>query len=453
MSIIQFIRILWAHRMLTVLTTVATVIGAVIAILVVPPSYEGKTRVMLNTLKPDPVTGEMMQNAAMRTFITTQTELIRDIGVAGQAVDQLGWLSNPEAIRQYNGSGGQDNDLRRAMAQRIIDRTRVDIVTGTNILEITFRAATPDEARAMGNALRDAYVESTLNARRREAARNADWYTQQAVKERDLLGKADSAKTAYEKEAGIVMQDEKTDVETARLRALSQQPGLNAPMIAPAASQNSAASIQLAQLDAEIAQASKTLGPNHPQMIQMHAQRAALAKVVADDQAAQRSAATAAARAMNSGTGALDAAVRQQTTRVIANRDKIERLNELQAEVNRHREQMEKSLARAGELRQEAAVADSGITVLSEAVTPRQPSFPNKPLIFFGSIALGGALGLFLSLILELLRRRVRGSEDLQHAIEAPLLAVISTNSADGKAKRTSARKTLKPSRARAATA
>lgn len=451
MSIIQFLRIMWARRMLTLLTTVATVVGAVIAILIIPPSYEGKTRVMLNTLKPDPVTGQMMQNAAMRTFITTQTELIKDIGVAGQAVDQLGWLSNPEAIRQYSGSKGTDNDLRRAMAQRIIDRTKVDVVLGTNILELSFRAATPDEARSMANALRDAYVESTLNARRRDAARNADWYTQQAVKERDLLGKADAAKTQYEREAGIVMQDEKTDVETARLRALAAQPGLNAPMIAPTVAQSSAAAVQLAQLDAEIAQASKTLGPNHPQMIQLKSQRAGLAKVVADDQAAARSASAAAVHAMSSSAGALDAAVRQQTTRVIANRDKIERLNELQAEVNLHREQMEKSLARAGELRQEAAVADSGITVLSEAVTPHNPSFPNVPLIGFGSVGLGAALGLFLSLILELLRRRVRGSEDLEHAIDAPLLAIISTHRSDRKVKPARAGKALKPGRARAA--
>jgi capsular polysaccharide biosynthesis protein len=114
---------------------------------------------------------------------------------------------------------------------------------------------------------------------------------------------------------------------------------------------------------------------------------------------------------------------------------------------------MEKSLQRAGELRQEAAVADSGITVLSEAVTPRSPSFPNKPLIFFGSIALGGALGLFLSLIMELLRRRVRGSEDLEHAIDAPLLAVISTLRPDRKVKPGRVGKALRPSRARAAAA
>jgi polysaccharide biosynthesis transport protein len=83
-------------------------------------------------------------------------------------------------------------------------------------------------------------------------------------------------------------------------------------------------------------------------------------------------------------------------------------------------------LARASDLRQEAAVADSGVTVLSEAITPQDPSFPKKPLIFGGALVLGAAMGLALSLLLELLRRRVRGVEDLQNGIEPPLLAVIS---------------------------
>jgi len=428
MSMIQFLRILWAHRLIPVLTTGATLIGATIAVLVIPPSYEGTTRVMLNVLKPDPVTGEVVANANARTYVTTQTELIKDVGVAGQAVESLGWLSDPEAIRGYGANVASDGDLRRALAQRIIDRTRVEIVPGTNILAISFRAPSANEARAMANALREAYVATTLENRRRDAARNADWFIQQAAKERELLSKADAAKTAFEKEAGIVMQDEKVDIETARLRALALQAGVSAPVMAAPAPQSSAASLQLAQLDAQLAQASRTLGPNHPTMVQMREQRAQLAKIAAQDEAAGRQAAAAAARAVQASSGALESAVRRQTERVIANRDKIEKLNELQVQVNLHREQLDKSLARAGELRQEAAVADSGVTLLSEAVTPKDPAFPKKPLIFGGALALGAGLGLLLALIIELVSRRVRGADDLANALDVPLLAVISTS-------------------------
>src|SRR5436190_3652459 len=98
MSIIQFLRILWAYRLLTVLTTAAMLIGAIVAILVVPARYEASTRVMLDTLKPDQVTGRVRPDADSREFLYTQMELIKDYGVAGQAVDQLGWTSNPEYV-------------------------------------------------------------------------------------------------------------------------------------------------------------------------------------------------------------------------------------------------------------------------------------------------------------------------------------------------------------------
>jgi len=425
MSLFQFLRILWAHRWVTVATTVCTLVGAFVAILIVPPRYEAVSRVMLNILKPDPVTGEIIGGAAQRTYITTQTELIKDYEVAGKAVDQLNWASSPDVITQYQTSNTNGMDIRRWLAARIVASTGVSVVTGTNILEISYRASTPTEAKNMADALRNAYIESTLDTRRREAARTADWYTLQAEKERMLLNAADAAKTAYEKEHGIVMQSDNTDVETARLRALSTQGAVAPAMIAPAMPASSPSAAQLAQLDAMIAQASQNLGPNHPQMVQLRAQRASLAQVVAQELSAARAAAGAAASAAASSSSALQREVAAQTSKVIEKRDKIERLMQLQADVNQRREQYNKSLGRIAELRQEAAIADSGITVLGEAVTPQQPNFPNKPLILGGALGLGFGLGILISLLLELFGRRVRSIEDIQGAVDVPLLAVI----------------------------
>ena len=196
MSIFQFLRILWARRAVTIATTVCTLIGALIAILIVPPRYEGVSRVMLNILKPDPITGEVIGQGA-RTYIQTQTELIKDDEVAGRAVDALGWTSSPDIITQYQTANNQGLDIRQWLAARIIAGTTVEIVGGTNILEIRYRSSTPSEAKAMANALRDAYIQSTLDTRRREASRTADWYEAQAEKERQLLVAADTAKTNF----------------------------------------------------------------------------------------------------------------------------------------------------------------------------------------------------------------------------------------------------------------
>lgn len=424
MSLFQFLRVLWAHRWVTAVTTLCTLAGAIVAILVVPPRYEAVSRVMLNTLKPDPVTGEVIGGPAARTYIATQTELIKDYEVAGKAVDQLNWASSPDVITQYQISGGNGMDIRRWLAQRIVISTTVKVVPGTNILEIGYRASSPTEAKTMADALRNAYIESTLDGRRQEAARNADWYEAQAAKEQALLNAADAAKTAYEKEHGIVMQADNTDVDTARLRALSSQAA--APtMVAPAAPVSSPTAAQLAQLDAAIAQASKTLGPNHPQMVQLRAQRATVAQIVNQEMAAARASVGVAASAASASAAALQREVASQTARVIENREKIERLTQLQSEVNVRRDQYNKSMARVAELRREASVADARITSLGDAATPRSPVFPNKPLIFFGAIGLGFGLGVLISLLLELFGRRVRSVEDIRSAVQAPLLAVV----------------------------
>lgn len=423
MNLFQFLRILWAHRWVTVATTACTLIGAIIAVLIVPPRYEGVSRVMLNILKPDPVTGEVIGGAAARTYIATQTEIIKDDEVAGRAVDALNWASSPDVITQYQTTNNGGADIRRWLAQRIIAGTTVQVVPGTNILEIGYRASTPSEAKSMANALRDAYIESTLDTRRREATRTADWYAVQAEKERALLNAADAAKTAFEKENDVIMQGD-VDVDTARLRALSGQGGA-APMMAPMLPATSPSAPQLAQLDAAIVQASKNLGPNHPQMLQLRAQRATLAQVVAQELAQSRAVAGAAAGAAAASANALQREVDAQTSKVIQKRDKIERLNQLQAEVNLRREQYNKSIARIAELRQEAAVADTGIATLAEAVMPQSPSFPNKPLILGGSLGIGFGLGVLLSLLLELFGRRVRSVEDIRSSIDAPLLAII----------------------------
>jgi polysaccharide biosynthesis transport protein len=101
------------------------------------------------------------------------------------------------------------------------------------------------------------------------------------------------------------------------------------------------------------------------------------------------------------------------------------RLTQLQGEVNLRRDQFNRLTARATDLRQEGAVADTGMSPLGYAVAPSKPTFPNKPLILGGATGLGFAFGILLALLLELFGRKVRGVEDLQNGFDIPLLAVV----------------------------
>ena len=407
MSLAQFWRILWARKFLILGTTIFCFAGGVVALQIVAPRWKAEAHVYLNLLKPDPVTGEVLGPAA-RSYVATQIKLITDYGVAGLAVDKLGWLSDPQMIDQYQRRPQSDTrDFRRWLAQIITDRTKADASDGSNILDITYTGSDPDSAKAGANAVLQAYLDTTVAFRRAEANRNADWYAQQAQKVKADLIAAQTAETNYERENGIVMANDKTDIDSARLTALAMQGDA-----AAVGGNGSGIEAQLAEMDSEIRQASETLGPNHPQLQAMKAKRASLAALLTQD---------SSAKPAKPGTSRVAA----QKALVIGNRDKLAKLQILQSEVDIREDQYNKALAREAEFRQQAGVVDAGMSALGSASVPQSPSYPNRPLVIGGSLGLGLVFGILIALLFELLDRRVRSAEDLRSALGLPVLAVL----------------------------
>src|SRR5437764_15187661 len=104
MSIIQFLRVLWARRLLSILCAVFTVLGGIAVTLLVQPRYEASSRIMMGSLlKPDLVTGKDDTLMRLGPYIDTQVELLKDYRVAAAVADQLGWPSDPRKIAEYQG--------------------------------------------------------------------------------------------------------------------------------------------------------------------------------------------------------------------------------------------------------------------------------------------------------------------------------------------------------------
>lgn len=420
MSIIQFFRIVWAYKVLIASLTLAVFALATVTVYLVQPKYEATSRVMLDIIKPDPVTGQVMSTSWLRAYTKTQIELVKDQQVAKLVVDDLGWAKDPEMQRAYRErKTGTDLDFQRWAAQQVVAGSDARLIQGSNILEISYNASSPERATAVADSLRKGYVEMTLQSRREAARRNAEWYEDQAEKAKGVLFKAEADKAAYERANGVLLQDDKIDVDGARLAALAMQAG--APIMAAPSSQVSVAASSLAQLDAELGEASKSLGPNHPELQRMRVRRELLARQVAQERDASRMAAAAAVSAAQATTGMLE----QQKAKVMAQREKVERARLMQDEIDLRRDQYNKALARAAQLRQEAEVLEAGVVPLASAVTPQSPVFPKKGLTMGAAIPMGAGLGVLLALILELAGRRVRSAQDLQNVIDAPVLAVL----------------------------
>lgn len=419
MSLLQFLRILAARRAIILAAFLSCVLVAFTISRLVPPRYQASSRVILDIIKPDPVTGELISTQFLRAYTRTQMELIQDYRTAGVVVDELGWASNPELIAQYQeATGGQGTDIRRWLAQRIIDGTDANLIEASNILEIKYTGPSADGARRIADLLRDVYIDMSLETRKENAGRTADWYRDQTDKALRLLTTAEAERTKFARDNGIVLQADNSDLENSKLQALSSATAVPT-FTGGAAAMPTQSSMALDQINQQLAQAASTLGPNHPVFQALQRQRSVLEAEVNR----QRSASSP----LNPGLSAaqIESAYQAQKSRVLAQRDTLDRLNQMQRDIELKREQYLKAAQRAADLRLEADVAETGLTRLGNAVAPTTPSFPNTPLIIFGSIGFGIALGVAIALLVELLGRRVRSDDDLEQAAKAPVFAIV----------------------------
>lgn len=410
MSVQQFFRILWARRAITVTSLIACLIGALLVIQLVPSRYEASSRLILDIVRPDPVSGEALSSSFARAYVKTQTELIKDYRVAGRVVDAFGWTGSPDLTAQYRASGS-DLPLHRWLAQRVIDRTDAKLIDASNIMEITYTGEQPETTARIADQLRQAYSDQTMLFKQQAARRNADWFKQQTEKLRKEVADAEASKSKFEQANNIVLQENDTDAESARLAALASTapppPTMMAPSAAPVASPSQT---QLAQIDVTIATASQTLGPNHPDLIAMRQQRAVVAANASREMAASRAAAGSGGRMTGPSIGAMFNAQQQK---VLAQRGKVAEARQLMVNVRVAREELERTATRASQLDQQAESDDTGLTFLGSAVAPQTPSFPKRLPLLAGAIALGLAFGILTSLIIEMLFRRVRAIDDI----------------------------------------
>jgi uncharacterized protein involved in exopolysaccharide biosynthesis len=105
-----------------------------------------------------------------------------------------------------------------------------------------------------------------------------------------------------------------------------------------------------------------------------------------------------------------------QKDKVLSQSTKVNEAQRMASDIAVLKAQYDKALAKVADYQQQAQSTESGIRVMASAVNPRDPEFPNIPLIIGGALAVGLALGIMTALIIELLNRRVRGAEDLANS-------------------------------------
>lgn len=436
MSLIQFLRILYARRWLILLPALACLVVATAVAFMLPKRYPASAKVILDIVKPDPVTGETIGSRDARSYVNTQIQLIQDMRVAGLVVDRLGLVNDPQLRADYEASGGSADDggMRSWLGQQIINNTTAGLVKGSNILEIDYEAATPEQAKQIVTALRDAYVESSLRYKVDSASSTGSWFGDQAQKAQQQLQVSERTLAKYMDENNIVLVGG-VDSDTAKLQALSaavQAAQGNQTTTEANASTRLANDpvvdqlrMQLAAVEDQLALAATRLGTNHPDYKSIQARKRTLETQIAQAQANTRKGVSAVSGAATASLSQLQGQLDAQEKVVLQRKPVIDELTRLTRDVELKRGLYERAMARTEDLKMQADISQTGLVVLGDPVAQTTPSYPKIPLIIALAGLAGLALGTLSALVVEFVGRRIRGEEDLAYASGAPVLVTV----------------------------
>jgi chain length determinant protein EpsF len=323
-------------------------------------------------------------------------------------------------------------------------------VSQSSVIGISYSASQSKFAADVANSFAKAYVNTTLTLRTEPAKQASTWFDEQLKGLRADLENAQAKLAAFQREKGILIADERMDIETGRLAELSSQ-----ALQATSTSYDNASRFnqsrsraadtlpevianplvttlktELLRAESKLQELSTRVGPNHPQYIQQQSEVEALrSRVNAESSKVAGGLATATAQA-RAREGALKADLERQRKRVADLRDARAESQILQRDVETAQKAYEAALARYHVNKIEGGARNTNVTVLNPAIEPTFPSKPRVSLNIALGLFVGTLLGLAAIFLLEILDRRVRSDPDLDGVMlgmDVPMLGTLHT--------------------------
>jgi hypothetical protein len=258
--------------------------------------------------------------------------------------------------------------------------------------------------------VRSAYVQASIQAARQGADANANRLELLSKRLSDRLAEIQAAKADVDRKTGGF-----TSIDADRLYGMVtklRKPTLLGVEILPSATP------QLADAEAQLAEAQRTLGPNNPTVMQLRQARdVAKAKVEG-----QRSETAQLAQAVEAAERARQAEIDSGKRKVLSDRAVALELRLLQDEIDATETALNQVNAQIASFRQLSNVQHAAVSPMGAPEAERRPVFPNPLLIMGGAGGLGLVLAILLAVVTELMNRRLRTGHELELAAGVSLL-------------------------------
>lgn len=443
MTFNQFIRIIRARWLLVLLIIIVSVVATLGVSLWLPKQYSASATVMAD-IRPDPVSPFPMSGMLAGSYMATQVDIIESPHVAQRVVRMMRLNENAEMRQRWENQTGGAGDLVAWIAE-VLDRgLTVKPSRESNVIEISYEGNSPAFAAAMANAYAKAYIDSTVQIRVDPARQYTDFFEARALAAREKLEKARERLASAQKEKGIVITDERLDVETARLAELSSQVNalralrsetnsrraqanarpeqlsdvLNNPVI-------SSLKTEMARQEARYEELGQRLGDEHPLMQQAKATIDSLRSQINAEMSRVTGAVRGGETMATQREAEAIAAFEAQRTKLLQLKGVRTELQVLEREVDTAQRIYDSIQERLSQTNLESQSSQSGIYQLSRASEPVFPTSPRVVLNTAVALVLGTLLALMVAMTIELFDRRVRSPIDITQALDIPVVGVL----------------------------
>jgi uncharacterized protein involved in exopolysaccharide biosynthesis len=435
LSLAQLFAIVWAHRKRSLLIALSIVVLAGAVSKMLPKTYSASASLMVNYEINDPLGGREFPIGLLGSYMSTQVALMQSSEVLQPVVDRLGLTENPKYAAGHRGG---EETLREWVERKLSKNLSIEQGRfGSQLIYITYTAGDPVEAAAVANAVAEVYSEQVYNRLTGPAADRAKRYTEQLDELKAKVGRAQEQVTEFRQRTGFDA-DAKTNVDLALLGTLEQRRleaqnarraaearlAMNPAVANDALSSNLIQSLktQLSAQQAHMAELRATLGPRHPQVVELQSQIDATQRSLEAEMRVYSSTAASELRAARDLEQKLDAAVEDQRAKTLDARTLQDQAAKYELELESAQSVYKRALDGYDQIMFASSGHYTNVSFVSRATPPLKASKPKTIVNVLLGAVLGGFLGVVGPLAYDLFNRRVRCRDDLERDLGMPVL-------------------------------
>lgn len=471
MNLVSFLAALRSRLGLALAVLLLTVAAALGTSLLMPRAYLATATVIIDQGRADPLAAATGWQPQMSGVLSTQMDIIRSERVALEVVRRLELSADPQLQEAWQAlsraarsavapsalaapdpvpserlaAPATSTPMEAWLADRLLAALEVKPARDSDVLSIQARWDSARRAADLANAFAQVYLDTSVRLKAEQARRYAGFFEGRVREAREMLDQAQARLSSFQRSRGVVVGDERLDVETARLNDLSSQLTLLQGALAETGSRQALSQGALAdrlqevlvhpavqalrgdltRAEARSQELNARLGENHPQVREALAQLGLLRSRLEAETRRVAGGAAVSNSINRQRESELRSALEAQRQRVLSLKTVRDEGLLLARDVDNAQRSHDSLMVRLQQSSLEGQATQGRAHLLSAAQVPMAPATPGWPVR--GGLALG--LGVLLALGAVAMAERADARARLPGAtaqwLDVPLLGVL----------------------------